>query len=135
MSNFLNSQVWSNIANSSYNFEHSMDPLHRKQTGSYYTALELTYTMMKDLVCSFTSEEKKNIVEKDFAQQYASKVDALINTTQYKNYDTNEKIKAINKIRNNVRDDIKIQYGLEKPKKTKKTKKTEDRNQWHVLPV
>lgn len=68
VSNFLNSQVWSNIANSSYNFEHSMDPLHRKQTGSYYTALELTYTMMKDLVCSFTSEEKKNIYNMTFLE-------------------------------------------------------------------
>lgn len=45
-----------------------MDPLHRKQTGSYYTALELTYTMMKDLVLSFSAEEQESIYTKTFLE-------------------------------------------------------------------
>lgn len=45
-----------------------MDPLHRKQTGSYYTALELTYTMMKDLVHSLKPEELENIHNMTFLE-------------------------------------------------------------------
>ena len=66
--NILNSQLWSDLANSSCDFEHSMDPLHRKQTGSYYTGLELTYAMMKDLVHSFNEDEIKNIQNMTFLE-------------------------------------------------------------------
>ena len=66
--NILTSQLWGDLASSSYDFEHSMDPLHRKQTGSYYTALELTYTMMKDLVRSLKPEELANIHNMTFLE-------------------------------------------------------------------
>ena len=64
----LTSQLWWDLASSSYDFEHSMDPLHRKQTGSYYTDLELTYIMMKDLVRSFKPEEISNIHNMTFLE-------------------------------------------------------------------
>ena len=66
--NILTSQLWGDLASSSYDFEHSMDPLHRKQTGSYYTALELTYTMMKNLVRSLKPEERENIYNMTFLE-------------------------------------------------------------------
>ena len=67
------------------------------------------------------SDEKKNKIEKEFAQRYATNVKTYISTTQYKNLDTSEKVKALNKIRNNIRDDIKVEYGLAKPKKRKRS--------------
>lgn len=38
------------ISNESIEFEKSMNALTRKQTGSYYTAMDLTLAMMRELV-------------------------------------------------------------------------------------
>lgn len=51
--------IWRTIGKDGYDVEHSMDSLHRKQTGSYYTDLELTFAMMKEMVDSL-SEDKRN---------------------------------------------------------------------------
>jgi len=64
----LNSQLWNSLARSSYELEHSMDPLHRKRTGSYYTSLELTYIMMQDLVQSFSPEERDRLYGMTFLE-------------------------------------------------------------------
>lgn len=50
----------------SNDFERSMDPLHRKQTGSYYTSLELTNIMMSDLVYSLDKAARKRLYAKRF---------------------------------------------------------------------
>lgn len=66
--NFLDSSLWKELSAASNAFEHSMDPLHRKQTGSYYTALELAYAMMKDLVRSFSPAEMENLHNMTFLE-------------------------------------------------------------------
>ncbi len=50
----------------SNDFERSMDPLHRKQTGSYYTSLELTNIMMSDLVYSLDKAARNRLYAKRF---------------------------------------------------------------------
>lgn len=60
--------VWSSIAQDSYDFEHSMNQLHRKQTGSYYTSLDLTLTMMREMVDSAPIDWKKNLYKKKFLE-------------------------------------------------------------------
>ena len=64
----LNSQLWASLSRSSYELEHSMDPLHRKRTGSYYTALELTHIMMQDLIQSFSPEERGRLYGMTFLE-------------------------------------------------------------------
>ncbi len=49
-------------------FEQSMNSLHRKQTGSYYTALELTEVMMRELIDSLTNDERKILYTKRFLE-------------------------------------------------------------------
>ena len=66
--NIFNSKLWKELSVSSYNFEHSMDSLYRKQTGSYYTSLELATTMMRDLVSSFKPNELGNIHNMTFLE-------------------------------------------------------------------
>ena len=39
-------------------FEQAIDPLHRKQTGSYYTSLELSAVMMEELINSLPKKKK-----------------------------------------------------------------------------
>ncbi|MDD2992654.1 MAG: Alw26I/Eco31I/Esp3I family type II restriction adenine-specific DNA-methyltransferase [Pygmaiobacter sp.] len=60
------SALWHKISQDSTNFEQSMDASHRKQTGSYYTALELTLTMMQKLVDSLDEQERKTLYTKTF---------------------------------------------------------------------
>lgn len=60
--------MWAALAQDSSKFEQSMDPLHRKQTGSYYTSLELTYSMMQEMVDSLPETEKDFIYKKTFLE-------------------------------------------------------------------
>ena len=60
--------LWNELKKRSANFEQSMDTLHRKQTGSYYTALDLTVLMMKELVDSLPSETKEALYAKTFLE-------------------------------------------------------------------
>lgn len=53
--------IWKTISQDGYDVEHSMNSLHRKQTGSYYTDLELTLAMMREMVDSLSSE-KENLI-------------------------------------------------------------------------
>jgi len=41
--------VWNTLKENSNLFEQSLNLMERKQTGSYYTALDYAYTMMNDL--------------------------------------------------------------------------------------
>lgn len=94
-----------------------IDKLNSKNTDEKVNIAKVTKTGL----LSNLSDEKKNKIEKEFAQRYATDVKAYISTVQYKNLDTSEKVKALNKIRNNIRDDIKVEYGLAKPKKRRRS--------------
>lgn len=61
-------QLTAMLSNASTAFEQSMDSLHRKQTGSYYTALELTVTMMQELVDSFSEIDRQTLYQKKFLE-------------------------------------------------------------------
>ena len=63
-----NDSLWLTIGKDSFEFEHSMDSLHRKQTGSYYTDLELTLAMMKEMVASLDEDTRKHIYLKRFLE-------------------------------------------------------------------
>lgn len=52
--------LWEDIRKKSKSIESGMDPLERKRTGSYYTALELTDIMMSELV-SKVKDKKEDI--------------------------------------------------------------------------
>ena len=39
--------IWETMGNDGYQVEHSLNSLYRKQTGSYYTDLKLTFSIMK----------------------------------------------------------------------------------------
>lgn len=60
--------VWKAIAQDGYDTEHSMDSLHRKQTGSYYTALDLTLAMMREMIDSLPDSEKRRLFTKTFLE-------------------------------------------------------------------
>lgn len=60
--------LWNKISTSSYDFEHSMDKLHRKQTGSYYTSLDLTMPMLNELFSILDKERLKNIQDLKFLE-------------------------------------------------------------------
>ena len=60
--------MWKMLAEDSDNYEHSMDKLHRKQTGSYFTSLDLTYSMMKELVESLPRNVRKTLYNKTFLE-------------------------------------------------------------------
>ena len=62
----IDTTLWEKISQDSNRFEQSMDSLHRKQTGSYYTAMDLTLTMMQELVDSLDDTVKKNLYSKTF---------------------------------------------------------------------
>lgn len=49
-------------------FEQTMDSLHRKQTGSYYTSLELTILMMQELVDSLSDTDRNTLFSKTFLE-------------------------------------------------------------------
>ena len=68
LQNTTENNVWNEIGRDSFDFEHSMDVLHRKQTGSYYTDLELTLAMMKEMVDSLSVEDKAALYTKSFLE-------------------------------------------------------------------
>lgn len=53
--------IWKKIGQDGYEVEHSMNSLHRKQTGSYYTDLELTLTMMREMISSLSDAKRKSL--------------------------------------------------------------------------
>ncbi|MEE3499387.1 MAG: hypothetical protein VZS12_09750, partial [Ruminococcus bromii] len=76
---------------------------------------------------STLTEEQKNEVEVKFAQRYSQNVDGLLQTNYYNSLDDSDKVKEINKIKDNIRDDLKVEYGLEEPPKPKKRKRRKRR--------
>ncbi len=60
--------LWQELQAQSEALERSMDKLHRKQTGSYYTALELALAMMRELVESFDLGTRGTLYEKRFLE-------------------------------------------------------------------
>jgi len=62
----IDTTLWEKISQDSNRFEQSMDSLHRKQTGSYYTAMDLTLTMMQELVDSLDDTARKKLYSKTF---------------------------------------------------------------------
>lgn len=54
----------------------------------------------------------KRKVEVEFAKNYARDVKTLIGTSYYKSLDDEAKVKAINNIRSNIRNELKEKYGL-----------------------
>lgn len=65
--NFSN-ELWNQIRTSSSNFEQSIDKLKRKQTGCYFTSLELTEIMINEMIQELSPEDKKNIHKKRFLE-------------------------------------------------------------------
>lgn len=63
--------LWTAIAQDSTDFEQGMDKFRRKQTGSYYTALSLTLTMMQELIDSLDSAKKKSLYKLKFLEPCA----------------------------------------------------------------
>lgn len=61
-------ELWEQIRGRSLAFEQSMDKLHRKQTGSYYTDLDLALSMMRELVDSLKEGTKETLYEKKFLE-------------------------------------------------------------------
>lgn len=64
----MTDSMWDDLSRDSYAFEHSMDPLRRKQTGSYYTALDLTLAMMREMIEGMSEEDRKQIDSKKFLE-------------------------------------------------------------------
>jgi DNA-cytosine methyltransferase len=62
----IDTALWEKISQDSNRFEQSMDSLHRKQTGSYYTAMDLTLNMMQELVDSLDDTTRKKLYSKTF---------------------------------------------------------------------
>ena len=60
--------IWQMLISDSENYEQSMDKLHRKQTGSYFTSLELTYSMMQELVMSLEPTTRNTLYSKTFLE-------------------------------------------------------------------
>lgn len=60
--------IWNEISSSSYDFEHTMNKLHRKQTGSYYTSLDLTTPMLSELFEKLSDDQLRNIHELKFLE-------------------------------------------------------------------
>lgn len=61
-------EVLSVLAERMDRFEQAMDPLHRKQTGSYYTSLDLSMVMMEELVNSLPKKKKKELYKLRFLE-------------------------------------------------------------------
>lgn len=66
--NRTQSLFWKELVNESFNYQTKMDPLLRKQTGVYYTDLELTDKMVKKLFDTMSKEEKDKIYKKKFLE-------------------------------------------------------------------
>nr|DAR09962.1 MAG TPA: Cytosine specific methyltransferase [Bacteriophage sp.] len=60
--------IWETMGNDGYQVEHSLNSLYRKQTGSYYTDLKLTFSMMKEMIDSLSSEKRKTLYKCTFLE-------------------------------------------------------------------
>ena len=60
--------LWNTLNESSNTFQRSMNQLHRKQTGSYYTALKLTLAMMEEMVSSFDEKKRSELYNMRFLE-------------------------------------------------------------------
>lgn len=85
-----------------------IDRLSDKNTDSKITLSKIT----KSGKLSKLSPAKKRKVEVEFAKSYARDVKTLIGTTYYKSLDAEARVRAINKVRGKIRDDLKEKYGL-----------------------
>lgn len=59
---------WQRISYNSSTFEHSINPLHRKQTGCYMTSLDLTYQMISELVNAIDEKDRSVLYKKRFLE-------------------------------------------------------------------
>lgn len=62
---FLDDNILESIARESIEYEKSLDPLLRKQTGSYYTSMDLTIAMMEELIAEV---DVSNLYDKTFLE-------------------------------------------------------------------
>lgn len=60
--------LWQKIQISSQKFEEQLSPVYRKQTGSYYTSLDLALSMMQELLNSFSPLDRKKMFLKKFLE-------------------------------------------------------------------
>ena len=60
--------IWTTIEEDGIRLQKSMDQLNRKQTGSYYTSIDLTIPMMKELVASLEEKDRLAIYSKKFLE-------------------------------------------------------------------
>ena len=60
MNNMYFDELLEQISTNSSLFERKLDPLIKKQTGSYYTAMELAVAMMKELISTVGAQELYN---------------------------------------------------------------------------
>ncbi len=97
--------------------EEITSPVIREINRLSKTHTEKTVTISKitkagDL--SKLSDVKKQNIEREFAKRYSKEVKTLLTTYEYKKSDNETKVKLINKVRENIKNDIKKQYGLKK---------------------
>lgn len=60
--------VWEYLENTYKNFEKNINPLYKKQTGSYYTSLDLAYYMVNELINDLPTSDRYNIYNKKFLE-------------------------------------------------------------------
>ena len=60
--------VLQEINQESVDYEHSIDKLYRKQTGSYYTSIDLTLSMMQELVDNLDPVVRNTLYSKKFLE-------------------------------------------------------------------
>ena len=65
MNDIIFDEILKQISNDSSRFEKNLESLTKKQTGSYYTAMELAVAMMKELV---STVDKKELYNKTFLE-------------------------------------------------------------------
>lgn len=63
-----NNEILSILAEQMTAFEQSLDPLHRKQTGSYYTSLELSAVMMNELISALPKRKRDELYKLRFLE-------------------------------------------------------------------
>lgn len=109
--------VWEYLDNTYKNFEKNLDPLYKKQTGSYYTSLDLAYYMIDELINNLSSSERNNIYDKKFLEPCAGVGNFVFAYLRIcKNYTLTQKQKEI--LLNNIYVCDCNQYALETYKKS-----------------
>lgn len=64
----ITEKIWNTLCEDSDYTQRNMDQLHRKQTGSYYTSMELTLSMMRELVNSLDDNKQKQLYKLKFLE-------------------------------------------------------------------